>query len=148
MILKDVFDQCSYDDVMLELLELFPDEITNEMGYLLALYEIEGTAPLASDKRLDLKWYTDEFDGEPYLNANCLRGDEVMGYSMMGMPWGETLGVEIPPLMLDQFKLVTICAMCLYEMTFMGYSDEEVQKKMDAIVGMKDDYLARHGDES
>jgi len=149
MIVNDAFQACSSAVIIEKLIELFPEEVSNILGYKEALDEIfYATEPVASDFQLEIKWYP-MYDGsdELYLNTRCVKEDEEMGYSMMGMTWGQVLGAQVPKCMSDEFSNETIAANCLFGMTFMGYSNEAVQGEIDKVVGYKNDYLERHKDE-
>lgn len=149
MIVKDAFEACFPTTVLDKLLEQFPEEVSNLIGYQEAMDEIYVTEPVESEFKLKMMWYpSDDDSGELYLYTNCVKSDEVMGYSIMGMTWEEVLGAQVPKYLLDEFSNKDIASNCLFEMTFMGYSNKDAQREMSKIVGYKNDYLERHQDES
>jgi len=149
MIVKDAFAACFPTTVLDALIEQFPEEVGNKAGYVMALGEIYATEPVESDFELEIKYFlSDDDSGELYLNTRCVKEGEPIGYSIMGMTWGEVLGVTVPKYLSDEFSNKMIAAHCLFEMTFLGYSNEEVREETDRIVGYKNDYLERHQDES
>jgi len=149
MIVKDAFEACFPTTVLNKLFEQFPEEVSNLIGYQEALDEIYATEPVESDFKLKIMWYpSDDDSGELYLHTNCVKEDDPMGYSIMGMPWGQVLGAQVPMYLLDEFSNKDIASHCLFEMTFMGYSNKDVQVEIGTVVGYKNDYLERHKDES
>jgi len=149
MIVKDAFKACFPTTIIEKLIEQFPEEVSNLIGYKEAMDEIYAIEPVESDFELEIKYFlSDDDSGELYLNTRCVKEGEPIGYSIMGMIWGEVLGVQVPKYLLDEFSNKMIAAHCLFEMTFLGYSNKAVQQEIGLIIGTKNDYLKRHQDES
>ncbi len=148
MIVNDAFKACFPTTIIEKLIEEFPDEVSNIIGYQEALDEIYAIDPVESDIKLEIKWFSSDDDsGKQYLFTHCIKEGERMGYSMMGMTWDIVLGVQVPKCMSDEFSNKIIASHCLFEMTFMGYSNKDVQAEIGKVVGYKNDYLQRHKDE-
>jgi hypothetical protein len=81
-------------------------------------------------KKIEYKEGQFGFDPAAY-NEECPEG-----YSMKASPWGNWLGLTISPETLEQFSYAEILAHCLYEMTWFGGSEEEVEETCDYIKGI------------
>lgn len=56
------------------------------------------------------------------------------------VPWQEWLGMTIEERTMKNFNELEIIAHCLYEMTFMGYEEEEIQNQLLEIMKIEEEY--------
>lgn len=56
------------------------------------------------------------------------------------MKWENWLGMGLAPETLENFSELEIIAHCLYEMTFCGYEQDEIQKQIDTINKTVEEY--------
>lgn len=57
----------------------------------------------------------------------------VGGYGLDFTDWGEFLGMEVDPESLKLMSAVDFCALALWEMTWYGWTNNEVQERKDRI---------------
>ena len=63
------------------------------------------------------------------------------------MKWEKWLGMDVAPETLYNFNELEIIAHCLFEMTFCGYEQEEIQEQFDSINRTVEDYKKMTGEE-
>ena len=68
-------------------------------------------------------------------------------YAIEFVKWEKWLGMNLAPETLDNFNELEIIAHCLFEMTFCGYEQEEIQEQIDSINKIIDDYKNLTGEE-
>ena len=61
-------------------------------------------------------------------------------YAIEFVKWEKWLGMEVAPETLYNFNELEIIAHCLFEMTFCGYEQEEIQEQFDSINRTVEDY--------
>ncbi len=61
-------------------------------------------------------------------------------YAIEFVPWKEWLGMTINKDTLVEFNELEIISHCLYEMTFVGYNEEEIQEQFSAINDSMEEY--------
>lgn len=61
-------------------------------------------------------------------------------YAIEFVKWEKWLGMDLAPETLDNFSELEIIAHCLFEMTFCGYEQEEIQEQFDSINKTIDEY--------
>lgn len=62
-------------------------------------------------------------------------------------PWREWLGMEIHPDVFRQYSDLEIIAHSLYEMTFIGFDEKEIQDELNIIQKSIEDYKAMTDEE-
>ena len=128
----ELLEQHSDEDIVDELLALFPDEEVSVDGYFIALSEIRALEPVDSEITIVVEMYEDDFTGEEYADVSGTKLGETMGYAIEFTAWEEWLGMECAET--DKFSGVAFLAHCLYEMTFTGYTNKEVQTVLADIM--------------
>lgn len=61
-------------------------------------------------------------------------------YAIEFIKWEKWLGMSLAPETIENFSELEIIAHCLFEMTFCGYEQEEIQEEFESINKTIDDY--------
>jgi hypothetical protein len=69
----------------------------------------------------------------PYENVTGKRTSEDFNVSLSFTPWKEWLGMRISPGVFENYTGQEILCHCLWEMTFYGYNEKEIQKVISEI---------------
>lgn len=145
--LRDIImksDKCGPDDFTLAPFE----GVFNELRRL---------KPEPSDGILHIEHYHEEHDMSEYPGyADPETGDKVWvedyedvfavypsehqaeHYALEFTPWEQWLGLELDRLTLDTYAPGQVLAYCLWEMTFYGFTQTEVQAKLESLVDAKE----------
>lgn len=147
---NDLIKSHHWLSVELTMLNLYPDqkEIINEykrifeslqimqpgndeMLIVLTEYECD-----TDDERNAKSTYVDVSGRKLKAELNSITDS----YAIEFVKWENWLGMKLAPETIDNFNELEIIAHCLYEMTFCGYKQEEIQEQFDSIKKTVDDY--------
>lgn len=138
MKLKNLIQTNSWLSVKMILLELYADEDINISGYE-NIYEYLQFMDLEhSDLSIVVSHVKDEFDGEEYVDVSGKyehpkNDEEKYSYALEFTPWNQWLGMDICKESVKQFSELEIIAHCLYEMTYIDFDEEEIQKQINEL---------------
>ena len=135
MRLKTLLEQFTNDDIVHNLIDLYPKEKKNIKGYFDALKELKSLKPIKSKIYIDFDIVKDE-DGN-YVDVAGISNSERM--SIVYTDWKEWLGMRISSTTEKIWSHLNICSHCLWEMTFCGYSNKEVQSDAKELVGLTEE---------
>ena len=131
--------------IELALLELYPDEKENMAGYQKVFNQLQLLSPTPTEINIVVKWETDDFDDTKYVDVsgkynNPKTEEEEFSQALEFTPWSEWLAMEIATESLQNFNELEIIAHCIYEMTFVGFEEEEIQEKIQNIEAETEKY--------
>lgn len=140
MQIKDVFTTTiPLDDILKRMEELYPGQHRNVYGYREAFAEIIGycakeppqelpKGEVSITSELLSKQYVLEPDEEDVLmfDVSLMRDDTLYGIEFI--PWDEVVNLAISEDTVKQLPVMDIACHLLYELTFTGYSNSEVQQ--------------------
>ncbi len=131
--------------VELTLLELYPDEKENIAGYQRMYNKLQLLSPAPTDITIIVKWETDDFDNTKYVDVSGTYNkpkneEEEFSQALEFTPWNKWLAMEIASESLQNFNELEIVAHCLYEMTLVGFEEEEIQEKIQNIEAESEKY--------
>ncbi|MBM3241227.1 hypothetical protein FJZ31_33505 [Candidatus Poribacteria bacterium] len=156
---KELLYKYNWDDIHSTLLQLYPDQGRNIEGYRQVFETLQTIAPVrevsatSPTMRVCIESVFDEDEGEYYASVSgkdgtlmkeqkdippeFLKDDDIgnqeVSYGIEFTDWAEWLGMEIDPETLSNYSEVDILGHCLWEMTFYGYTREDVKRAMDEI---------------
>lgn len=132
------------------LLSLYPDQQDLIEEYKRVYESLQVLEPLNSELLIVLTEYERERMEEnetsstyvdvsgrklfPEINSNS------ESYAIEFVKWEKWLGMELASETIANFSELEIISHCLYEMTFCGYEQEEIQEQFDSINKIVDDY--------
>mgnify|MGYP000861809187 FL=1 len=154
MILKELITGKDFDTIWKRLVELYPDQEDLKETYSevfdklqnLTVEKIEDPYEIVIDmideKEEHKKLFSKEEDSLTEEEFNQLgisydvsgRKSDGVKYGIEFVPWEEWLGMGISKETLDTFDENEIIAHVLWEMTFIGYEQEEIQAEFDRLV--------------
>jgi hypothetical protein len=142
---KKLIQSNSWLSVETILLQLYPNEEKNISGYKKVFEELLFMHPEDSEILIVVAHQKDDFDGEEYVDvsgkyAHPKNEEEEFSQSIEFTPWNKWLGMEISPESLLHFSELEIISHCLYEMTFAGFEEEEIQEELNSMEKIIEDY--------
>ncbi len=155
MTLFELLESGGWPDTKAILLWSYPDVAESLDDYRLVLAKLRKLAPIESNMRIILRQTIREgLDDEPFVEVVGRNGqlnrdqcdfkcfqDSVdaeyanaeTDFSLSLEPWEQWLGMRIDAGTLDEFAAPQIVAYCLWDMTFHGFEQWQVQETMDEI---------------
>ena len=125
MTLQELFDAYEFEDIEDRLGELYPKNFKrNVVGYEEAFERIkEIQDEVCSSYVLNIVHVEDEV---PYEHVTCELNGET--YSLSMTPWKEWLGMTFQDYLFDIYEALDILCHCLWEMTFLGYNEKDIER--------------------
>lgn len=133
MILKQLFSNCNWLSVWKRLVILYPDQKESEEIYRNVFQQLQSLNPSQTDLILVLEEKANELNPTPYIDVSGKRMNETMEYALEFSPWENWLGMELDKITLREFSHYDIIAHSLYEMTYIGYSQDEIKQQLEEL---------------
>lgn len=147
--LKEVFQRVDWEDVACELVGLYPELRPKLAEYEQVFEQLKEMEPLLSDGRLEVSF--EEPDPELwdviYTVYGC-PGADAGGEALVFAPWAEWLGREVVEEPFDGMPKCRIVAVCLYEMTSHGFTEEAIREEKLLFEKEFREYLKRRESET
>lgn len=143
--------------VEMTLLRLYPDQKESFDGYRDVFDRLQLMEPAMDDMLLVLSEHPCDIDEENdfYDTYVDVSGRKLVpepdsltdSYALEFVKWENWLGMELAPETIDNFNELEIIAHCLYEMTFCGYDQEDIQAQLTSLKSTVEDYQNLSDDE-
>jgi|CXWL01.1.fsa_nt_gi hypothetical protein len=124
MTFKSCLAQSEWSAVRLALSNLFPDCVGRLDDFQFAYEELRHLEPVINKTRLTIGRYVPK--GMLSFYVVGLDDDCPKGFSLKFSPWQRWLGACVDPLLLNRYQLAEVCAICLNDMMWAGFSSKEV----------------------
>jgi hypothetical protein len=137
---NDLIKSTTWEAIWKEMPLLYSQVVESEEGYKEVFAKLESIIPEPSDLVLFIKIFFEE--GKRYADFAAYNEECPEGYSMMASSWASILGLTISRETFDQLSSAEIIAHCLYEMTWFGSSEEEIEAFCEDTVSKFPDFKA------
>ncbi|WP_150452421.1 DUF6557 family protein [Arenibacter lacus] len=136
MTLKELVADTTWPSILASFSEINPEAENNVEEYGRVFKKLKVLEPESSDYWILLKSVSTE--DEVYIDVSGLHKnpkaeEESYPQGLELTLWQEWLGMEIHPESLASFSATEIIVHCLLEMTFVGFSEEAIQKQIRSI---------------
>lgn len=139
MKLSELIQKHKWTEVRPVLLRLYPDQVSNldayERVYQTLYYSY---TPIETDLQIVFEDVTDNEFGDYIDVSGFVSSDTEDKYAIEFRPWPEWLGMEISMETQAKYSELNIVVHCLWEMTYMGYSEVSIKEQLDEIVQAKE----------
>ena len=149
MKLIDIINANHWLSVELTLIQLYPDQ-EKMLDEYRSVYEIlKNTEPENNSMRIVLTEYDSDPDDESELKTYVdVSGEDdtknengqIISYAIEFVAWNRWLGMDITPETLKNFTELEIIAHCLYEMTFIGFDEDEIREQRESLDNSIEEY--------
>ena len=149
MKLYDLIKSNNWLSVELTLLRLYPDQKSMIDEYRNVFEKLNFLEPEESDMNIvftecdcdmdeesEIKTYVDVSGKKKEKDKNSLTD----GYAIEFVEWKKWLGMDLENETMNNFNELEIIAHCLYEMTFCGYTEEEIKEQFNTINDSIEEY--------
>ncbi|MBE0637021.1 MAG: hypothetical protein IH598_00700 [Bacteroidales bacterium] len=139
MTLKQLICSNQWDEVKDQLLKYYPDVIDAIQTYEELFYQLHFWKEYESDWKIffEKREKNDFVDVKGKVEVISEDGTPETRYTIMEFTrWAVWLGCEIDPDTLKDYSEPQIIAHCMWEMTFMGWDEEEIGSKMDELAAI------------
>jgi hypothetical protein len=136
MTFKDLIFKFSSETIINRLVELYPDQ--HKESYLEAISELKTLKSIKTIMQISVKEYGDVEDKKDYVDV-CGINKEANNWALDFMDWREVLSMKITQDSINNFSLLDIVCHCLWEITFNGYSNTEIQAQFKELKDLIDE---------
>lgn len=125
--------------VELILVSLYPNQEKSIEGYREVFHKLRAMRPMESDIQIVLEQVPeDDFNEESYVHVSGLSPQpenslEEVTEAIEFVPWAEWLGMSIQERSRKEFNELEIISHCLFEMTFAGFDEEQIQQQISEL---------------
>lgn len=133
MTLSQLLHQTTLDDVLAAMKQLHPDTSDNNLeGYTHVYGDLQELQPSGDPATIRIERVVDTYDGETesYIHIDKVTSDGE-AWAADFCPWTDMLGFEVQDL--ADLSPAEQAAAILWEMTYHGWSQEQVGGKADAL---------------
>lgn len=116
---------------------LYPNQKKSIDGYELVFKKLVKMKPKRMMMEIVLTFYKDPEEIEPYVGVDG-KDDKENSWAIEFTPWDKWLGMSIDPLMLYTFSEEEVICYCLWEMTYCGFDQHDIQNTKKEIFGRID----------
>lgn len=142
--LYTILHRVKFDVVFSRLCKWFPDQKQNKEGYKKVFDTLLQITPGKHNLNdLFIHIFIDEEDGRKYQDVcgvNPLHANYDKSYGIEFLPWKDWVGMFITQRTLDTLPEEDIVAGCLFEMTFMGFEENQVIEAKNKLTHIMDDF--------
>lgn len=125
MTLKELISNTQAEDIITTLVSYYHPSEYSLKGYVQLLESLKAKEMSATMCRIAVEHATDP-EGVEYEHVYGIMPGDEQTYGLELCERKEWLGMGIDPSTLERYSPAEIIAHCLYEMTFFGFSDEDV----------------------
>ena len=133
----DLIHTHPWEEICAAIVRLYPDHESELEGYYQVFKKLKNLKPSSSKYRLHIELVYSEHAGEFHVEVKRLApsddGSSTSPFAIEITPWAEWLGMELDEYTLKGFSEFDIAAHCLYEMTFFGFTQEDIRTAADEI---------------
>lgn len=137
---SDILKRNSWLSVELVFLQLYPKEMKNISGYETVFNILKTLGPTETDFSIVVSNEKDDFDNEEYVHVSGYinhpednEDESPNSFALEFTNWSEWLGMDLDEKSIKDFTELELISHCLYEMTFLGFDQETIQKEMDKM---------------
>jgi len=141
---KEAIKLSDFNEVWDYLITEYDDE-NNEESFR-SFFELYGKLSSMEEGESDLKLriILDEEKESERWDVNGYSEDDNTVYALDFVPWCELLGMEFDKETAERLHVHEIVAHCMWEMTFWGLDDDEIQEKYKKLIESTDETIENH----
>lgn len=133
--LKNLILETKWKNIEPIILKLYPEYKNDIEGFEMVYLQLKEIQPEESDYIINIEFTTPRFEGdEPYWDVSSIDKNDNKKYALDFVKWEIWLGSEIAKDVLNKFTNEEIISHCLFEMTFDGFSQNQIQEKKNELI--------------
>lgn len=135
VLFKNIVRSCAFKKVKDALLELYPGQKKLIEGYKYVFETLKLMRPRYSKKGMVIDIRRVGRGKNAYFDVSgvCAQADIKKLYALEYTPWSEWLGCEVDREVLKKMPMDEIAAHCIWEMTFMGFTQNKIRRELNML---------------
>ena len=139
MTLNELLETTPWQDIAIALVTAYPNQRKLLEGYQIVFETLKLMDPKDSDLTLNVV-YDDSYSedgGHDVYGIKADKPDERWG--LLFVSWAEWLGMELAPETISAYSHSQIAALCLFEMTFFGFTEDKREQENQKLMKTADE---------
>lgn len=141
MIFAEMLKSCNKEELLKYMEEI--DKRNSPEVYEKLLNKLLQITPKDSDFTIHVKRVKD-VDGEEYTDVFGKSQNDSNSYALEFTPWNLWLGSETDQESVNTYGNVAFVGECLYEMSFVSFDEDEIQKELDEMKKAIEEFKAQN----
>jgi hypothetical protein len=135
VLFKDIVRTCAFRNVKESLLRLYPDQKKVINGYKYVFQTLRIMRPRYNKEGMviDIRKVGRGKNAYFCVSGVCTEKDIQQSYALEYTPWSKWLGYEVDKNVLKKMPKEEIVARCLWEMTFMGFTQNKIRSRLSVL---------------
>ncbi len=135
VLFKDILKACIFKNVKDTLLRLYPDQRKVINGYEYVFKTLKHMRHRYNKEGLviDIRKVGRGKSGYLSVSGVCTEKGIRQSYALEYTPWSKWLGYEVDKKVLKKMPKEEIIAHCLWEMTFMGFTQDKIRSRLSVL---------------
>jgi hypothetical protein len=135
VLFKDKVKACNFRNVKEALLRLYPDQKKNIKGYRYVFQTLRLMKPRYNKEGMIIDIRKVGRGRNAYFSVSgvCREKGIKQSFGIEFMPWSKWLGCEVNKQILKKMTKDEIVAHCLWEMTFMGFTQNKIRRELNVL---------------
>jgi len=132
---KDIVRSCTFKKVKDALLELYPDQkkVINGYKYVFQTLRLMRDRYNKEGMVIDIRKVGRGENAYFCVSGICTEKGIQQSYALEYTPWSKWLGYEVDKKVLKKMPKEEIAAHCLWEMTFMGFTQNKIRSRLSVL---------------
>ena len=134
ILFRDLMQACTFGNVRKSLLVLYPDQRRNITGYQYVFDTLRHMRYRKNKERMKIRIEKVGRGKNRYFDVSgiCAGGNH-QSYALEYTSWAKWLGYEVEQATLKKMPKEEIVAHCLWEMTFIGFTQNKIRRRLAAL---------------
>ncbi len=135
VLFKDILKACIFKNVKEALLRLYPDQkkVINGYKYVFQTLRIMRPGHNKEGMVIDIRKAGRGKNAYFCVSGVCTEKGIQQSYALEYTPWSKWLGYEVDKKVLKKMPKEEITAHCLWEMTFMGFTQNKIRSRLSVL---------------
>jgi hypothetical protein len=134
ILFKDLIQACTFRNVKRSLLTLYPDQKRNISGYQYVFETLRNMRYRKNKEGMKIRIEKVGRGKNQYFHVRgiCTEGDH-RSYALEFTSWAKWLGYDVEQATTKKMPKEEIVAHCLWEMTFIGFTQNKIRRRIAAL---------------
>jgi len=135
MLFKDILKECVFKNVKDALLRLYPDQkkVINGYKYVFQTLRLMRDRYNKEGMVINIRKVGRGKNSYFCVSGACILNGIRQSYALEYTPWSKWLGYEVDKKVLIKMPKEEIVAHCLWEMTFMGFTQNKIRSRLSVL---------------
>lgn len=134
ILFKDIVQACTFGNVKKSLLTLYPDQKRNITGYRYVFETLRRMRYRKDKEEITIRIEKVGRGKNRYFDVSGISAEgDHQSYALEYTSWAKWLGYEVERATLKRMTGEEIVAHCLWEMTFLGFTQNKIRRRLAAL---------------